>query len=292
MNIDRTGRKYFYNFCVVLFFLFMTSGCTSKFTIKTESISGKVVDAETNEPIEDVIVIGYWPGYTFYLHVSSAPTVEVLEAVTDRNGNYFIPGWLKKNIDRTFRYGDPHMIFYKTGYEIEIEKNAFAMKKSSEIPGYFHPWKGEWDGQTIKMKKFKGDNRAYREYLNFEQYSTSFKPIFNYCKYMNVPRLLIAMEEYYQTQPDYWVPGRTLTIGEIAPVSGYRTTSQSHTTGRKYEPDKLSQEEKPLPSILTITQLENIGSRCEITPVEYLKRISSNEKDFIRSSDRTISTKN
>jgi hypothetical protein len=265
----------------------MASGCAAKYTIKTESISGKVVDVETNEPIEDVIVIGYWPGYTFYFHTSTAPTIEVLETATDSNGNYILPGWLKKGVDRTFRYGDPQMIFFKTGYEIGKVRNAFSMENFKKMPGYFHPWQAEWDGGIIKMKKFKGDNRAYREYLNKVQFRAPFEDIFKYCKYMNVPRLLIAMEDYYQTQPDYWVPGRILTVGDLVPVSEYRTNSKIKSAGGLSELEKNSLEKKRLPSILTITHLENIGRRCEVTPIDYLKRITSNEKDFIRSSNGT-----
>jgi hypothetical protein len=285
MSIVQIKIKTLYRLCAVILVLITASGCAAKFTVKTEPISGKVVDAETNEPIEEVIVIGYWPGYSFYFEQYPVGTIELLEVVTDKEGNYFVPGWLKESIDSSFRYGDPVMIFYKTGYEIEIESNAFSMGNFKKMPGYFHPWHAEWDGKTIKMNKFKGDNRAYRAYLNVVQYSAPYEDIFNYCKFMNVPRLLIAMEEYYKTQPDYWMPGRTLTVGEMVPVSEYRKKSQIDVIEDVQSPAKASPETKPLPSILTITQLENIGRRCEVTPIEYLKRITRNEKDFIRSSD-------
>ena len=286
-------KKALYSLCIAIVALFMVSGCAAKYTIKTESISGKVVDAETNEPIEDVIVIGYWPGYTFYFEQYPVGTIELLEVVTDKEGKYFVPGWLKKNLDSSFRYGDPEMIFYKTGYEIEIVKNAFTMENFKKMPGYFQPWRAEWDGKTIKMKKFEGDNRAYRKYLNVVQFSAPFEDIFKYCKYMNAPRLLIAMEEYYQTQPDYRVPGRTVQVSDASVTTNYRGAgnmqiNSSVKQSSKFDSSNLNK--KPLPSILTITQLENLGGQCEVTPIEYLIRITSNEKDFIRSSNHATPT--
>ena len=112
MSVVQMQKKALYSLCIAIAALFMVSGCAAKYTIKTESISGKVVDAETNEPIEDVIVIGYWPGYTFYFEQYPVGTIELLEAVTDKEGKYFVPGWLKKNVESSFRYGDPEMIFY------------------------------------------------------------------------------------------------------------------------------------------------------------------------------------
>jgi hypothetical protein len=291
MNVYKGRKKVIYTFFTSLLILVLASGCQTTTYVKTSPVSGKVVDAETNMPIDDVIVIGYWPASIDFSPDSSEVTVEVLEAVTNKEGSYNIPGWSKKSYG-TFTYSRPRMIFYKTGYEIKILHNEFSFEKFSERPSYYRPWSAEWDGKTIQLKSFKGDNIAYRKYLNRKHYSTDFRPIFSDCKYLNVPRLLVAMEEYYQTQPDYWVPGRTRTIGEMAPVPEYRTSSQGLAAGGLPGPEKVSPDNKPLPSILTITQLESIGSRCEVTPIEYLKRITSNEKDFIYSSDHDITTNN
>ena len=288
MSVVQMQKKALYSLCIAIAALFMVSGCAAKYTIKTESISGEVVDAETNEPIEDVIVIGYWPGYTFYLHASSAPTIEVLETTTDKYGNFLVPGWLKKNVESSFRYGDPQMVFYKTGYEIKTVRNAFSMENFKIMPGYFHPWRAEWNDKTIKIKKFEGDNRAYRKYLNGVQFRPPFENLFKHCKYMNVPRLLIAMEEYYLTHPDYRVPGRTLQVSDASVTTNYRGPGNMQMNSSVKQSSKLDDSnlnKKPLPSILTITQLENLGVRCEVTPIEYLIRITSNEKDFIRSSN-------
>jgi hypothetical protein len=292
MNIYKGRKKVIYTFISSLLLLVLASGCQTKTYVKTSPVSGKVVDAETNVPIDDVIVIGYWPASIDFSHDSSEVTVEVLEAVTNKLGSYKIPGWSKKSYG-TFTYSRPRMIFYKTGYEIETLHNEFSFEKFSERPSYFRPWSAEWDGETIKLKRFKGDNRAYRKYLNRKHYSTDFRPIFNDCRYMNVPRLLVAMEEYYQSQPDYWVPGRTFTLSDARVTESFRTSENPHknpAANHALSIESANPENKPLPSILTITQLESIGSRCEVTPIEFLKRITSNEKDFIRSSDNNFTT--
>jgi len=282
MNIAKFKIDGFIRLLIFVLPIVILTGCLGH-TVKTDKIYGKVVDSETNEPIEDVIVIGYWPGYTFYLFVSTAPTVEVLETITDKNGDYLIPGWVKNSLDRTFREGDPLMYFYKTGYEIKMVKNAFNMKTFNRTPGYFSPWRAEWNGKAIKLKKFKGDNRSYREYLNQEYYDYNFRQIFNYCKYLNVPRLLISMEEYYQTQPDYRPPGWTVKVGDMMTHNNYRSKGITHpaTAGAAYPGNAVNkQDNRPLPAFLSITQLEGLGRRCEITPIEYLNRIMNNEKDL------------
>ena len=293
MDSFHLKRKGLCRLCIISFLLLTASGCAAKYTIKTESINGKVVDAETNEPIEDVIVIGYWPGYTFYLSRSTAPTIEVLETISDRDGNYFIPGWLKKDSVGSFRYGDPEMIYYKNGYEIVYESNAFSMENFKKMPGYFRPWQAEWNGKAIKLKKFKGDNRAYREYLNEEHYNSQFREIFKYCKFLNVPKMLVELEEYYQTQPDYRPPGWTVTVGNMMTHNSFRTNgiTQPGAMGSGHtNDDEGEQDNRPLADFLTITQINDLGRRCEITPIEYLNRIMNNEKDFIRSTDESVTT--
>jgi hypothetical protein len=295
MNVYKGRKKVIYTFSTSILLLVLASGCQTTTYVKTSPVSGKVIDAETNAPIDDVIVIGYWPASIDFSPDSSEVTVELLEVITDKEGNYYMPGWVKTASYGTFTHSDPRMIFYKTGYEIETLHNEFSFDTYANRPSYFRPWSAGWDGKEIKLKRFKGDNRAYRKYLNSKHYSTDFRPIFNDCKYMNVPRLLIAMEKYYQSQPDYWVPGRTFTLSDAQVTESFRSTEKSQKNSVANQSSSMeitNPENKPLPSILTITQLENIGSRCEVTPIEYLKRITNNEKDFIRSSNHDISTNN
>ena len=101
------------------------------------------------------------------------------------------------------------------------------------------------------------------------------------------------MEEYYQTQPDYRPPGWSVTIGNMMTNNSFRTNgiNQPGAIGTGYSGNVESeQDNRPLPALLTITQLEGSGRRCEIKPIEYLSRIMNNEKDFMRSTDGPVTT--
>ena len=78
----------------VLGFLLVVSflGCISVYDPPRR---GKVIDAETREPIEDAVVMGYWDIY--YLHYWLFPGgpstyYDARETVTDENGHFTLPG--------------------------------------------------------------------------------------------------------------------------------------------------------------------------------------------------------
>ena len=59
------------------------------------SIDGVVVDAETGEPIENVIVVAYWELKEKMFHNSESGVTHISEVVTDSQGRYHLPGKLK-----------------------------------------------------------------------------------------------------------------------------------------------------------------------------------------------------
>ena len=58
-------------------------------------IAGKVVDADTGEPLEGAIVIAVWQLERGFGLEGTIPSsfMNVSEVVTDEDGNYFIEGW-------------------------------------------------------------------------------------------------------------------------------------------------------------------------------------------------------
>lgn len=53
---------------------------------------GKVVDQQTREPIEGAVVLGTWSVYHFSLAGQYGTYYDAQEAVTDKNGEFVIPG--------------------------------------------------------------------------------------------------------------------------------------------------------------------------------------------------------
>lgn len=99
--------------CVILASLF---GCISVYDPPRR---GTVIDAETREPIEGAVVMGYWDIY--YLHYwlfPGGPTAyyDARETVTDENGHFTLPGLGPWVFPPGYLNG-PYLHVYKRGYE-------------------------------------------------------------------------------------------------------------------------------------------------------------------------------
>lgn len=123
-----------------------------------KEIHGQVVDAETGRPLEGVVVVARWrlrwisigEGHT-------GGTINTLEAVTDKEGKYFIPGWGPRPrpplgfLDNL----DPELRFLKSNYYprgVENRLLSYGNHNSSTMRT------SEWDGKVIQLKPFKGDD--------------------------------------------------------------------------------------------------------------------------------------
>lgn len=129
-------------------------------------IHGQVVDAETGQPLEGVVVVARWRLRWIGIGESgTGGSINTLEAVTDKEGKYFIPGWGPRPrpplsfLDNL----DPDLRFFKSNYYpqglanrlLNYEHHNRSMTRTSE-----------WDGKVIQLKPFKGDDwNAYGSML-------------------------------------------------------------------------------------------------------------------------------
>jgi hypothetical protein len=103
--------------------LALLTGCSySMPDINEPGIKGKVVDAETQAPIADVIVYGYYAAVegSFAGGESVTKVVRSFETTTDANGVFELAPW---NPGRTFLQGTPRdqwprIGFFKGGYRV------------------------------------------------------------------------------------------------------------------------------------------------------------------------------
>ena len=87
--------------------------------LSAESIDSQVVDAETRAPIEGAIVVAYWELKTGSITGDSLPcgAAHVEEAVTDKQGNFHLPGWVAlPECNGVMSDGDPMLYVIKPGY--------------------------------------------------------------------------------------------------------------------------------------------------------------------------------
>jgi hypothetical protein len=122
-------------FITVIFITVICSGCYA-------GITGKVVDAETQQPIEGAVVLVEWtktkgvPGMT---HTESA---KVIEAVTDKDGKVAISGYFDPMAN------SPSVTVYKKGYVAWNNEYIFPdYKKRTDFK-----WK---NGYVFKLERYQ-----------------------------------------------------------------------------------------------------------------------------------------
>lgn len=107
-------------FLVVM--LFSASGCSTTF-------KGKIIDADTKEPLEDVVVVSAWSEETTYIGATHSRLKEVKEVLTNKNGEWEIKGPRGMGSDfmetvmsivtlttGAYYTRPPDIIFFKPGY--------------------------------------------------------------------------------------------------------------------------------------------------------------------------------
>ena len=145
---------------LMLFLCVVCVSCASGRVYDIESIQGAVVDADTGNPLEGVVVVAFyevekggWAGsvQTGYL--------EPVEAVTDSNGHYSMPALGK--VDST-RFGGyiskwaPELYFYKFGFSVEMRRNNYREHDWMDDTRY-----SEWNSKTIELNRFEGSEEEY-----------------------------------------------------------------------------------------------------------------------------------
>ncbi|WP_077732065.1 hypothetical protein [Methylocaldum sp. 14B] len=138
-------------------------------TYSAKPITATVVDAETWEPLEGVNVVADWVLYAPAWR--STGELEIIEAVTDEQGQFHIPGWGPKAVPSHLPYGtrlgneDPALQFFKGGYRIRVLVNSRQperLRPENDIPVRY----SDWDGKVIKLEKFKGTLEDYGKYIH------------------------------------------------------------------------------------------------------------------------------
>jgi len=125
-----------------------------------EPIRGRVVDSASGQPLAGVVIVADWKllagGYGHGGHINS---LIVQETVTDSNGEFAFPEWGPK-IRPSFTKLDkaPWLILFKSGYE----HGALWNEQSSN--GFVR--RSDWDGLTVKFKRFSGTAQKRLETLD------------------------------------------------------------------------------------------------------------------------------
>jgi len=143
-------RRFYRGGCVVALLAagLALQACAPPFYC-AKSVHGRVVDAETQQPLTAAVIVAEWVPMTVVFPDRTTP-LHVAEDVTDANGNYSIPGWgprFRWPLTRLRDY-DPELILFKSGYRPRFlfnhrDRNGFV--RSSD-----------WDSKTVPLHPFRG----------------------------------------------------------------------------------------------------------------------------------------
>ena len=147
---------------------------------------GKVIDAETKEPIKGAVVVVIYNKHTLISGPGGGYTsvIKVKEALTDKNGEYYFPRYTTV-IQPNSIEDSAEFIIYKPGYESSVEFAIWALPNglgfsSDKFPATLKKrvddkWKQEFEDY---LKTVPEKARARTQRGNTIQYIRFFVPIF------------------------------------------------------------------------------------------------------------------
>ena len=140
-----------FKFLFILFILSLQTGCL--YAVRYDgSYHGKVVDRETNEPIENAVVLGTWLVYHFDVGGGHSTYHDARETVTDKNGEFTIQG---EGLRILSSLQPMSFIIFKAGYT--YYDGSWDTLKTD----YYSLQVVKWDGETpiIPIRKMTMEER-------------------------------------------------------------------------------------------------------------------------------------
>jgi len=168
-----------------------------------EAIEGWVVDADTKQSLEGVVITadwelqasGYFPGGS-----PIAGELTVMESVTDKNGRFAFPAWGPiRQFKGHLHNNAPRLIVFKSGYEYRVLSNKprFTVEEQLEPVR-----RSEWNGKTIEMKPFKGTIDQYAQLVYNLDNAVDFARYGKNCEWKKIPSMLIVIHQHGQQFED------------------------------------------------------------------------------------------
>jgi len=179
-----------------------------------EAIEARVVDAETQKPLEDVIVTANWQLVAGLEGSTPVGQMELFETVTDKAGKFSFPAWgPKKRTHGFLRNRDPQLLFFKSGYKPQILTNTVLSKPNMNSVRI-----SEWNGRTIELNRFRGTLSEYEKLLSI--LDTSIRGIAVYgksCEWKKMPKMLSAILRQEKVFQNAKVFNSLMQVGSLPP---------------------------------------------------------------------------
>lgn len=183
-----------------------------------KEISARVVDAETGQPLEGVNLVAHWV-LNFGLEGGGGRDLELMEAVTDREGRFRFRAWGPKRVpsdlpwEARMKNQDPEIILFKSGY--------FPLGISNEAKGA-QPGPGasvrssDWDGKTIELKRFTGTPDVYGSVVTGLLTGVGY---YHDCGWKKIPRMLVALDREARELNRRNIINNVTTLSKVRDIS-------------------------------------------------------------------------
>lgn len=184
-------------YVLLLALLLPLHACGAPFWYKAEPIEAWVADAETNQPLEGVIVVAHWQLKGGLEGGNPVGEMMVMETLTDAKGRFYFPGWGPKlrSLEGRLKTQSPRILLFKSGYEYRGLENKLNHK--SLRGDLDKPLRSDWNDKTIKLERFKGGLEKYEEL--FEDFNHALERMATdqpgKCNWKNIPMTIRAMNQ-------------------------------------------------------------------------------------------------
>jgi hypothetical protein len=159
-------------------------------TYSAKAIEAWVVDEETGQPLEGVLVVAHWQLAPLLGHGPPVGQVTVLETVTDTKGRLYFPAWGPKPREPKsglLTYYDPEIFLFKSGYRWRSLRNDVQTLMKNSVRS------SDWSGQTLKLKKVAGNDEQYAKSVEALEENLEFAFRHDDCSWKQIPRILAVL---------------------------------------------------------------------------------------------------
>lgn len=215
-NMIKLPKFHFYLIPLLMMALPL-SACAKQYS--AEPIEAWVVDTETGQPIEGVIVVAHWELKGGLEGGNVMGQMMVMESVTDKKGRFHFPAWGPKwHLGwGSLEDSDPELILFKSSYKLIAVSNSpyrrpitYSRPKSTEAKRI-----SLWNGQTIKMERFKGELKEYAQHLSTMDTYLSFSYSGEDCEWTQTPYMIAAFLEEEERFQQRNISNSLTTIDEL-----------------------------------------------------------------------------